>query len=196
MSQVKATTMSDDTTPVGRMLTRRASRSVATANKQPSSLSEQPLPVAVDQAKHQSSGDMVNNTSSTNESIDSNGSSSSSDVSTRVTRSQSAESTSHHNQNEISEESFGKTTNTRKRALRSTSTPTITDKGSSESDYQKTKRSKPNTTSNKAAAVRDDKETRHTNQRITKETRQSGQRMTKETREARRAQRKAEAKEK
>lgn len=195
MSQVKATTMSDDTTPVGRMLTRRASRSVATANKQPSSLSEQPLPVAVDQAKHQSSGDMVNNTSYTSDSIESNGSSSS-DVSTRVTRSQSAESTSHHNQNETSEESFGKTTNTRKRALRSTSTPTIADKGSSESDYQKTKRSKPNSTSNKAAAVRDDKETRHTNQRITKETRQSGQRMTKETREARRAQRKAEAKEK
>ncbi|KAJ8661189.1 hypothetical protein O0I10_002937, partial [Lichtheimia ornata] len=197
MSQVKATTMSDDTTSVGRMLTRRASRSVATANKQPSSLSEQPLPaVAVDQAKHQSSEDMINDTPpSTSENIESNGSSPS-DVSTRVTRSQSAESTSHHNQNEIPEESFGKATNTRKRALRSTSTPTIADKGSSESDYQKTKRSKPNSTSNKAAAVRDDKETRHTNQRITKETRQSGQRMTKETREARRAQRKAEAKEK
>lgn len=194
MSQVKATTMSEDTAPVGRMLTRRASRSVATANKHPSSsLSEQPSPVAVDQAKQPSSGDIIYSTTSTGENIDSNGSSTF-DISTRVTRSQSAESTSHHNQNEPSEESAIKTTNTRKRALRSTSTSSTTDKGSSDGDYQKIKRSKPNSTSNKTGAVKDDN--RHTNQRITKETRQSGQRMTKETREARRAQRKAEAKEK
>ena len=194
MSQVKATTMSEDTTPVGRMLTRRASRSVATVNKQASSLSEQPSPVAMDQAKQQSYGDIANNTSSTGEDIESNGSSSS-DLNTRVTRSQLAESTSHHNQSEISEQSTLKGTNARKRALRSASTST-TDKRSSDGDYQKSKRSKPNSTNSKAVAVRDDQEIRHTNQRITKETRQSGQRMTKETREARRAQRKAEAKEK